>query len=86
MSVFNFAEVVSHFFRAGMTDAHIHAILSPLPITLVPADIDLAWEAGRLRPLTAAAGLSLGDRFCLALARRENVPVWTADVKIMVVR
>ena len=39
----------------------------------------LAWEAGALRALTAEAGLSLGDRFCLALAKREGVPAYTAD-------
>ena len=28
---------------------------------------------------TAEAGLSLGDRFCLALARRDGLPAWTSD-------
>jgi PIN domain nuclease of toxin-antitoxin system len=28
---------------------------------------------------TADAGLSLGDRFCLALALRDGLPAWTAD-------
>jgi ribonuclease VapC len=37
------------------------------------------WQAGRLRGLTVEAGLSLGDRFCLALAKREKLPAWTAD-------
>jgi PIN domain nuclease of toxin-antitoxin system len=32
-----------------------------------------------LRAATAEAGLSLGDRFCLALALREGLPAWTAD-------
>ena len=79
MGVFNFAEVASHFFRRGMTDSEVDAILRPLPILLAPADADLAWDAARLRSLTADAGLSLGDRFCLALARREKLPVWTGD-------
>jgi ribonuclease VapC len=38
-------------------------------------------EAGRLRGLTVEAGLSLGDRFCLALAKRDKLPAWTADKK-----
>ena len=38
-----------------------------------------ALEAGWLRTVTRAAGLSLGDRACLALARREALPVVTAD-------
>jgi ribonuclease VapC len=38
-----------------------------------------AIEVARLRPLTRDAGLSLGDRACLALARRLGVPALTAD-------
>jgi bifunctional DNA-binding transcriptional regulator/antitoxin component of YhaV-PrlF toxin-antitoxin module len=33
----------------------------------------------RLRPLTKAAGLGLGDRACLALAKRLGVPALTAE-------
>ena len=58
---------------------HIEDMLNALPYTLVPADAGLAWEAGRLRADTAEAGLSLGDRFCLALAKRNGLPAWTAD-------
>jgi PIN domain nuclease of toxin-antitoxin system len=79
MSVFNFAEVASHFYKLGMSDQQVEAILGPLPIEIIPADQALAWNAARLRPLTIDAGLSLGDRFCLALARHENLPAWTAD-------
>lgn len=38
-----------------------------------------AIEIARLRPLTHDDGLSLGDRACLALARRLDAPVFTAD-------
>jgi len=36
-------------------------------------------EAGRLRLLTRAMELSLGDRACLATARVLDIPVLTAD-------
>jgi ribonuclease VapC len=39
-----------------------------------------AVETARLRPLTRKAGLSLGDRACLALARRLEAPALTADL------
>ena len=39
----------------------------------------LAFEAGNLRGRTAPLGLSLGDRFCLALAHAMRVPAVTAD-------
>ncbi len=38
-----------------------------------------AAETARLRPLTRAVGLSLGDRACVAAAHRLNTPVLTAD-------
>lgn len=79
MSVVNMAEVASHFHKLGMPDEDVTAMLRPLPITLVPANADLAWEVGRLRSLTVEASLSLGDRFCLALAKREDLPAMTAD-------
>ena len=81
MSVVNMAEVASHFHRLGMPSDVVDQMLRPLPLTLVPADAELCWEAGRLRRVTAEAGLSLGDRFCLALAKRDKLPTWTADKK-----
>src|SRR5208283_1959001 len=75
----NFAEVVSHYTRNGGRDAEIRAVLDPLPLSLVPFDHELAYQAGILLPVTRAAGLSLGDRACLALARRLDVPALTAD-------
>lgn len=79
MSVVNFSEVVSHFVHNGMPPNEVDAMLKPLPIALVPANLEMARIAGHLRASTAAAGLSLGDRFCLALALVEKLPAWTAD-------
>jgi PIN domain nuclease of toxin-antitoxin system len=79
MSSINLAEVVSHFIHAGMPAAEVDAMLHPLPVEIVAADQGLAHIAGRLRAVTASAGLSLGDRFCLALAKRDRLPAMTAD-------
>ena len=79
MSSVNYAEVVSHFIRVGMPAGQVDAMLRPLPMTIVEADEALATIAGHLRAVTADAGLSLGDRFCLALARRDGLPALTAD-------
>lgn len=79
MSAVNFAEVVSYLTYAGIPPARIEDMLAPLPLVVIDADVELAWIAGRLRKKTAAAGLSLGDRFCLALAVRERASAWTAD-------
>lgn len=48
-------------------------------ITVEPFTTADATEAARLRPLTRAAGLSLADRACLALARRLATAALTAD-------
>ncbi len=75
----NLAEIVSHYAKLGAMRADIEAMLRPLPMRVVPVDAALSYEAGLLRPLTLAGGLSLGDRYCLALARREGVPALTAE-------
>ncbi len=80
ISSVNYAEVISHFIHAGMPGREVDAMLDPLPMTVVAADKALAQLAGRLRGTTAEAGLSLGDRFCLALARRDGLPAWTSDL------
>ena len=48
-------------------------------VAVVEADRALATIAGRLRAVTSKVGLSLGDRFCLALAQRDGLPALTAD-------
>lgn len=70
MSVVNHAELVSYYAKAGSDPAAIEAMLRALPIELVPVDRELATAAGLLRAVTVEVGLSLGDRFCLALAAR----------------
>jgi ribonuclease VapC len=75
----NYAEVVTHFIHLGMPEREVDAMLDPLPMTIVPTDKALAQMAGRLRAATAGHGLSLGDRFCLALAQRDSLPAWTSD-------
>jgi len=75
----NLAEVVSHYAKIGASRLDIEAMLRPLPITVVPVDAALSYDAGMLRPFTLPGGLSLGDRYCLALAKREGVPAVTAE-------
>ena len=63
----------------GMTEPTIHAAIDSLGLYTVDFDADLAYVAGLLRPATRRAGLSLGDRACLALALRLEVEALTAD-------
>ena len=79
MTSVNFAEVVSHFARYGSTEQEIRAVLDPLPINRIPFDDTLAYAAGMLISITKRAGLSFGDRACLALAQQFGVKAVTAD-------
>ncbi len=79
LSVVNLAEIVSYYAKLGASRGDIEAMLRPLPIRVVPVEAALSYEAGMLRKLTVQGGLSLGDRYCLALAKRENVPALTAE-------
>jgi PIN domain nuclease of toxin-antitoxin system len=80
ISSVNLTEVAAKLLEAGMREADARLAVSVLGIGEI-ADFteDLAWDAARLRPLTRQYGLSLGDRACLALAIRLNVPTVTAD-------
>ncbi len=75
----NLAEIVFHYAKLGALRDDIETMLRPLPIRVVPVDAALSYEAGMLRPLRLAGGLSLGDRYCLALAKREGIPALTAE-------
>lgn len=79
MGAVNYAEVVSYYAKLDAAQSDIDAMLLPLPLEIIAVDRELATLAGMLRPLTLAAGLSLGDRCYLALAKREELPAWTAD-------
>ncbi len=79
ISAVNFSEVVGKLRDGGMPEEAVHESLDPLELDIVQFDTKLAYKAGLLRPLTKNAGLSLGDRACLALAQHLNLPVLTTD-------
>lgn len=75
----NLAEIVAALARDGNPEEEVRGIVVDLALTAVAPDEEMAIDAGLLRSVTDRAGLSLGDRFCLALARRLAAPVLTAD-------
>lgn len=84
ISTVNLAEVFSRVADRGEDPAKLAAELTQSglldgAITVEPFTAADAVEVGRLRSLTRDAGLSLGDRACLALARRLDAPALTAD-------
>lgn len=73
------AEIVGRFSRAGAAPAETRRMLSSLRIVWLDTDHDLAYRAGELALASRPFGLSLGDRFCIALAMRKGLPAVTAD-------
>lgn len=79
ISAVNLAETIALFARKGMSGERIDRFLDPLDLTVVAFDRARAKAAGLLAPLTGQAGLSLGDRACLALAHELHRPALTGD-------
>jgi PIN domain nuclease of toxin-antitoxin system len=75
----NLAEVVTVLVRGGFTADEEMDVVSDTPVTCRDLDFDLAVRCGALYAATRSAGLSLGDRMCLALALRERLPALTAN-------
>lgn len=79
----NYAEVLSKLAERGVSPEDVEAQLEAVGLRQV-IRIDLgdpidALNVARLRLLTRSAGLSLGDRYCLALAQRLGQPAVTTD-------
>lgn len=79
MSAVNLSEAINVFARHGLDIAAAHAALAALELEIAPFDADLALAAALLQPATGAAGLSLGDRACLALAAKLEAIAMTSD-------
>jgi PIN domain nuclease of toxin-antitoxin system len=75
----NLSEVIAKLQERGVPDDVIDQSLADLDIDVVPFDRDQADRTGKLRTATRAAGLSLGDRACLALAITEDAIAVTMD-------
>jgi ribonuclease VapC len=84
ISTVNLGEVLGRFADRGADPVHLARQMTDRgllegAITVEPFITVDAVEIARTRPLTRDRGLSLGDRACLALARRLELPVVTAD-------
>ena len=78
MCAVNVAEVAERLAR-NATEAAVKLSLAATLPSVIAVDTDLALVAGLMRASTRSVGLSLGDRFCLALGKRLSCPVLTAD-------
>ena len=79
ISTVNWAEVVQKVATAADEIESLREDIQSLGLAILPFSVVQAEIAGRLRQSTAAFGLSLGDRACLALAIDTQSTVYTAD-------
>jgi ribonuclease VapC len=79
ISAVNLAEAVTKLvLTTGSADRTLQ-LIAETEVEVIDFDQSLAQETGALAALTRTRGLSLGDRACLALARREQAIAMTAD-------
>lgn len=79
VSAVNLSEVVAKLVERGTAAADAVDIVDSLPFETADFDNGLAHATGLMWTRGKKAGLSLGDRACLALAEHRRLPVITAD-------
>lgn len=75
----NLSEVVAKLAEVGGSKEQISEAIGLLRLPVEAFDAEQAKMAGLLRVETKILGLSLGDRACLALARRLSATAVTTD-------
>lgn len=79
ISAVNLSEVIEKLCSGGLSEAEADEAIAELSLAVIVFDESQARLAAHLRHDTRRAGLSLGDRACLALGKRLGCPVATAD-------
>ena len=79
ISAVNASEVIARYVDLGASEEEALTSFRAFGLEIYPFDESLAIATGLMRSATRDAGLSLGDRACLALAIREHSSVLTAD-------
>ena len=79
ISTVNLSEVIAKLVENGIDGVMAVSLTDAQPFRPMDHTLNLARITGTLRAETRAAGLSLGDRACLALALAMELPVYTAD-------
>lgn len=79
ISAVNMVEVISKMLDKGISPDLACQLLQPFGLEEIAFDSSQSAIAALLRPMTRSAGLSLGDRCCLALAKSRDAIALTAD-------
>lgn len=79
LSAVNLAEARARLVDRGFDQRSIDISVELVNVRIVDFDAEQAAISASLRPATRAAGLSLGDRACLALALQRDALAMTTD-------
>ena len=79
LSAANYAEIITKLIDKGVSPQDASDATSQLRCEVATVDEERAAAAGVLHARTRGKGVSLGDRFCLALAQELGLPALTAD-------
>jgi ribonuclease VapC len=79
ISAVNYAEVVGKLVERSADPQATAHFLGSLELNVVDYTQAQAFQSGAFRQLTKSAGLSLGDRACLAVAAERNAIALTSD-------
>lgn len=79
ISAVNLAETLTRLREIGLSEDETVAAVTGLDLRVLAFDDVQARRTAKLRAATRHAGLSLGDRACLALGQHLGIPVVTAD-------
>ncbi|HEY1750901.1 MAG TPA: PIN domain-containing protein [Caulobacteraceae bacterium] len=79
MSAVNVAEAISKLVVRGIAEHDAIAAVHSFDVEVAPVDERQAALAGLLHARSRRQGVSLGDAFCLALAKAVAAPALTAD-------
>jgi PIN domain nuclease of toxin-antitoxin system len=79
VSAVNFAEVITKLIERGMPGKDAQRLAETAAYQVIAADQARSTLAALMHEKTRRTGVSLGDRFCLALAQETGLPAVTAD-------
>lgn len=79
ISSVNMAEVATRLLDLGLPAHELQRAVTQLGVDVIDFNQEQSLACASLRPMTKSAGLSLGDRACLALAKLMDGVAVTAD-------
>jgi ribonuclease VapC len=79
ISSVNMAEVAAKMLEFGLPPQELKRAIAQFVVDVIDFNQEQALACAELRPMTKSAGLSLGDRACIGLAKLMDATAVTSD-------